>query len=55
MRAIINDPTMIVGKPRGTPENWPMRDTSKLANGRRAGQELLYLAGGVAGKSFSTF
>src|SRR5450432_282483 len=38
--------------PRGTPENRPMRDTSKAANGRMAGQRLLYLASGGAGKSF---
>jgi hypothetical protein len=44
-----------VGLPRGTPENRPMRDTSKLANGCRAGQGLFYLAGSVPGKSFSTF
>ena len=31
--------------PRGTPENRPMRDTSKPANEREAGQELLYRAG----------
>jgi transposase len=39
-------------KPRGTPQNRPMRDTSKPANGTVAGQPLLYLAGGSSGKTF---
>ena len=38
--------------PRGTPENRPMRDTSKPANEREAGQVMLYLASGAAGNSF---
>ena len=38
--------------PRGTPEKRPMRDTSKPANGREAGQELLYPTGGGVGNSF---
>jgi hypothetical protein len=39
-------------RPRGTPENRPMRDTSKPANEREARQALLYPASGAAGKSF---
>jgi hypothetical protein len=40
------------GDPRGTPENRPMRDTSKPANGAEAGQALLYPAGAFSGKPF---
>ena len=39
--------------PRGSPQNRPTRVTSKPANGREAGQELLYRAGSVVGNSFS--
>lgn len=45
-------PIIRPGSPRGTPENRPMRDTSKAANGREAGQELLYRAGVRSGNSF---
>ena len=40
-------------RPRGTPENRPMRDTSKPANGREAGQALLYPTCGGTGKFFA--
>ena len=39
--------------PRGTPENRPMRDTSKPANGTEAGQGLLYRTGDAAGNVYS--
>lgn len=42
-------------EPRGTPENRPMRDTSKPANGTGAGQALLYRAELPSGNSFSLF
>jgi hypothetical protein len=41
--------------PRGSLQNRPMRVTSKPANEREAGQDLLYLAGGLAGNSFLRF
>lgn len=40
-------------EPRGTPQNRPMKDTSKAANEHEAGQGLLYLAVVVSGNSFS--
>jgi hypothetical protein len=42
-------------RPRGSLQNRPMRVTSKPANEREAGQDLLYLAGGLAGNSFLRF
>jgi 1,5-anhydro-D-fructose reductase (1,5-anhydro-D-mannitol-forming) len=38
-----------LGGPRGTSENRPMRDAAKPANGREAGQGLLYLGSRGAG------
>ena len=45
----LNDP---FESPRGTPQNRPMRVTSKPANESEAGQSLLYLAEGGFGNDF---
>jgi hypothetical protein len=47
---LLVDAIQVLAQPRGTPENRPMRDTSKPANGSEAGQEFLYRTRDNSGK-----